>query len=164
MSTLARQDQTTRYPHAQWVALAIIMAAAFIVRLYALGRLPSVVFHDECDNLFNVYQILNGKGPGFFGLDWKPQPAASVYLLSWSMRLGMSIVTLRFPAALFSVAALLPFYMLIRKVVVIPVALLASALLATDIWYLPLLPRWLGKHRDMSLPPGWGAVYARCRT
>jgi hypothetical protein len=69
-----------------------------------LERIPAVVFHDECDNLVNVYQILNGRGPGFFGFDWKPQPAASVYLLSLSMRLGMSVVMLRLPAALFSVA------------------------------------------------------------
>lgn len=136
MSTKSSQDQAMGRPYAEWLALATIMAAAFIVRLYALQRIPTVVFHDECDNLFNVYQILNGKGPGFFGFDWKPQPAASVYLLSWSMRLGMSIVTLRLPAALFSVAALLPFYLLIRKAVMVPVALLATGLLATDIWYL----------------------------
>src|SRR5262249_17852888 len=92
--------------------------------------------HDECDNLVNVYQILRGRGPGFFGLDWKPQPAASVYLLSVAMRLGMSIVTLRLPAALLSVAALIPFYMLLRRTVVAPAALLATWLLATDVWYL----------------------------
>src|ERR1035437_9516443 len=120
----------------EWMALAAFMAAALILRLYALQRIPAVVFHDECDNLVNAYQILNGRGPGFFGFDWKPQPAASVYLLSLSMRLGMSILTLRLPAALFSVAALFPFYLLLRQTVVAPAALLAAGLLATDIWYL----------------------------
>lgn len=120
----------------EWMALAALMAAALILRLYALQRIPAVVFHDECDNLVNAYQILNGRGPGFFGFDWKPQPAASVYLLSLSMRLGMSILTLRLPAVLFSIAALFPFYLLLRQTVVAPAALLATGLLATDIWYL----------------------------
>jgi hypothetical protein len=107
-----------------------------MVRLYALGDVPAVVFHDECDNLVNVYRILNGNGPGFFGLDWKPQPAASVYLLAAFMRLGMSVARLRLPAALFSVAALIPFYLVVRRAVAAPAALLATALLATDVWYL----------------------------
>jgi hypothetical protein len=120
----------------EWVALALVLAAALAVRLYAIERVPSVVFHDECDNLVNVYQILNGKGPGFFGFDWKPQPAASVYLQSVSMRLGMSVFALRFPTALLSVLALLPFYFLARRTVAAPAAMLATLLLAGDVWYL----------------------------
>jgi hypothetical protein len=120
----------------EWIGLAAILSAALAIRLYALDRIPAVVFHDECDNLVNVYQILNGKGPGFFGLDWKPQPAASVYLLSLSMRVGMSIWTLRLPAVLFSVAALIPFHLLARRTLGVPAALLTTGLLATDIWYL----------------------------
>jgi hypothetical protein len=123
-------------PRWEWAALAAIMAAGLAVRLYAIERIPEVVFHDECDNLVNVYQILNGKGPGLFGFDWKPQPAASVYVLSLFMRMGNSILTLRLPAALYSLAALIPFYLLLRRVVSAPAALLAATLLAADIWYL----------------------------
>lgn len=120
----------------EWWALAAILLAALAVRLYAITRIPSVVIHDECDNLVNVYQILNGRGPGFFGFDWKPQPAASVYVLSLAMRMGMSVFTLRLPAVLYSVGALIPFFLLARRVLAPPVALLATLLLATDIWYL----------------------------
>lgn len=123
-------------PRWEWAALGAIIAAGLAVRLYAIERIPEVVFHDECDNLVNVYQILNGKGPGLFGFDWKPQPAASVYVLSLFMRLGNSILTLRLPAALYSLAALIPFYVLLRRAVSAPAALLTVALLAGDIWYL----------------------------
>lgn len=120
----------------EWLALGAILAVALVLRLYGLGRVPPVVFHDECDNLVNVYQILNGRGPGFFGLDWKPQPAAGVYLQSLFVRLDMSVFALRLPTALFSVAALVPFYVLLRREVAAAPALLATTLLATDRWYL----------------------------
>ena len=125
-------------PIARWecVILAGVTAAALFLRLYALDRIPSVVFHDECDNLVNVYQILHGRGPGFFGIDWKPQPAASIYIVSLAVRGAMSVFSLRAVTALFSVAALVPYYLLLRRAVSTPAALLASWLLATDIWYL----------------------------
>lgn len=116
--------------------MAGVAAAALLLRLYALDRIPAVVFHDECDNLVNVYQILHGRGPGFFGIDWKPQPAASIYIVSLAVRAGMSVFSLRAVTALFSVAALVPYYLLLRRAVSAPAALLASWLLATDIWYL----------------------------
>ncbi len=116
--------------------LGVLLVVALSVRLYAIDRIPAVVFHDECDDLVNAYQILNGRGPGFFGLDWKPQPAASVYLLSWLMRLHASVFSLRLPAAIGSVAALIPFYFWLRRAVAAPAALLAAGLLACDVWYL----------------------------
>jgi len=120
----------------EWAALGAVAVAALVVRLYAIDRIPAVVVHDECDNLVNVYQILHGKGPGFFGLDWKPQPAASVHLFSIATRASRSLFSLRLVPALLSVVALLPFYLLLRQAVRAPAALLAAWLLAADIWYL----------------------------
>lgn len=120
----------------EWVVLGAVMLAALALRVVASDRIPAVVFHDECDNLVNAHQILNGRGPGFFGLDWKPQPAAGVHLLALFLRAGATIAALRLPAALFGVAALVPFYACVRRVVAVPVALLATVLLASDIWYL----------------------------
>ncbi len=125
-----------KLPRWEWAALGGLLFAALMIRLYALQRVPEVVFHDECDNLVNVYQIMNGRGPGFFGFDWKPQPAASIYILTAFMRMGMSVLTLRLPAALYSVLALIPFYVLMRRAVAMPAAFSATALLATDLWYL----------------------------
>ena len=129
-------EVVTPVPRWEWAALAGVMAVAMAVRLYAIERIPEVVFHDECDNLVNVYQILNGRGPGLFGLDWKPQPAMSIHVLTLFMRMGMSILTLRLPAAVYSTVALIPFYALLRRALSVPVALLTALLLATDIWYL----------------------------
>jgi hypothetical protein len=70
-----------------------------------------------------------------------------VYLLSAFMRAGMSLFALRLPAALLSVAALIPFYLLARRVVAAVPALLTTWLLATDVWYL---------HFSRS---GWDNVY-----
>ena len=53
-----------------------------------------------------------------------------------SLTWGMSILTLRGPAGLFSVAALMPFYLLLRRALAAPAALLTTWLLATNIWYL----------------------------
>ena len=120
----------------EWGALAGVVTAALLLRLYALDRIPAVVIHDECDNLVNIYQILHGRGPGFFGIDWKPQPAASIYVVSLAVRSGMSMFSMRIVTALFSVAALVPFYLLLRRAIQAPAALLTTGLLATDIWYL----------------------------
>jgi hypothetical protein len=120
----------------EWALLAALMSGALALRLYGLGRIPPVVIHDECDNLVNVYQILNHRGPGFFGLDWKPQPAANVHVLALFMRASDSLVALRLPAALYSVAALVPFYLLARPLLCAPAALAATLLLASDVWYL----------------------------
>jgi hypothetical protein len=140
---LGGSDTSTSSPFApgdvrrwEWIALGALLLAALGLRLFALDRIPSVVIHDECDNLVNAFQILHGKGPAFFGLDWKPQPAASVHLQSVFLGADRSLFALRLPAALFSVVALIPFYALLRKAAAPPAALLASALLATDIWYL----------------------------
>ena len=147
MKVLNRPNAASPIARWEWGALAALMLAALVPRLFALGRLPAVFFHDECDNLVNVYQILNGNGPGVFGLDWKPQPALSIYLLSVFMRADMSVFALRLPAALFSVAALLPVYLLARRAVGAVAALLTTWLLATDVWYL---------HFSRS---GWDNVY-----
>ncbi|HVN85331.1 MAG TPA: glycosyltransferase [Candidatus Binatia bacterium] len=120
----------------EWRALAALLLIALALRVYRIDRIPAVVIHDECDNLFNVYQILQGKGPGFFGVDWKPQPAASIYVLSWFMWVSNSVTALRLPTVMVSVAALVPFFLLLRTVVAVPVALLTTGLLAADTWYL----------------------------
>jgi hypothetical protein len=120
----------------EWIALVGLLLAALLLRLYALGSVPPVVIHDEGDNLVNVYQILAGRGPGFFGLDWKPMPAAGVYLQSLFVGQSMSVFALRLPTALFSTAALIPFFLLLRREVSAVPAWLTTMLLATDTWYL----------------------------
>ena len=62
-------------------ALLAIMGLGTVLRLVSLTDVPPNVSPDEADNLQVVYHILAGTGPGFFGLDWKPSPAFSTYMI-----------------------------------------------------------------------------------
>lgn len=123
-----------RRPWWEWVALSTLLLLALGFRLWAVDRIPSVLVGAEYDNLSNVEQILNGRGPGFFGLDRKLEPAAGVHLLSLAMRLEPSVFAVRWPAAVLGAAGLIPFYLLLRRAVAAPAALLAAGLLAADPW------------------------------
>jgi len=118
-------------------ALVVIMAAALAIRLWALGSVPQLFFHDECDNTVNAIEILQGKGSGFFGLDWKPQPALGVHQIALSLKLfGPSVTAIRLPSAVLSVVALLPFFLVARRVTGPVPALLSALLLACNLGYL----------------------------
>ncbi|PZS00870.1 MAG: hypothetical protein DLM69_05820, partial [Candidatus Chloroheliales bacterium] len=94
---------------------------------------------DESDNTEDALRIIHGMPPdnGFFGFDWKPQPAFSAYLLSLFLRIfGVSIFAARLPSALISTVALIPFYFLLRRQFSVIAALLGTFLLATNLWYL----------------------------
>lgn len=122
---------------AELLALGGILLYALVVRLAWLETVPPNVTADEADNLQWVYRIIAGKGPGPFGLDWKPLPAFGTYVLAGSMSLfGWSIPAMRLPSVILSTAALVPFFLLARRVAGPRAALLAAALLATNAWYL----------------------------
>lgn len=115
----------------------LILAFALVLRLINLQETPPNVTADEADNLQVAYHILAGNGPGFFGLDWKPAPAFSTYLIAGSMSIfGESIVALRLPSVLFSVAAIAGFYIVARQVISSRAALAAMFLMATSLWFL----------------------------
>ena len=119
--------------------LAAIVFFALAIRLFNLGSFPDTFSADESDNTEDALRIIHGMPPqnGFFGFDWKPQPAFSVYLLSFFLRLlGPSMFAARLPSALISVAALIPFYFLLRRQFSLVAALLGTFLLATNLWYL----------------------------
>jgi 4-amino-4-deoxy-L-arabinose transferase-like glycosyltransferase len=123
----------------EWLLLSAVLLAAFAVRLYRLGSFPDTVLADEADNVQDAVRILHGVGPenGIFGLDWTPQPAVSVYKeAAFIALLGFNIAALRLPSALFSTLALLPFYLLLRRQFSMTASLLATVLLATNVWYL----------------------------
>jgi len=113
------------------------MLVALAIRLWALGSVPTVFFHDECDNTVNAIGILEGQGPGLFGLDWKPQPALAVHLIAGSLKvLGPSLAVVRLPTAVLTVLALIPFYLLARRVAGTFAAVLAALLFAGNVGYL----------------------------
>ena len=118
--------------------LAAIVALALFIRLFSLTDIPPNLVGDEADNLLIVYRIMADIGPGFFELDWKPQPAFSMYMMGWFMGLfGETIVGMRLPSVVLSAVSILVFYAVARQHGVgRPASLGATFLLATGVWYL----------------------------
>lgn len=126
-----------RYFTATGLIFVLILVVALVLRLTNLQDTPPNVTSDEADNLQVVYHILAGNGPGFFGLDWKPAPAFNTYLIAGSLSIfGESIVALRLPSALLSVAAIAVLYIVARQTMSRGAALAAMFLMATGLWFL----------------------------
>ena len=120
------------------VTLVAITAFALFIRLFSLTDIPPNLVPDEADNLITVYRIMADIGPGFFELDWKPQPAFSAYMMGWFMGFfGETIVGMRMASVVLSTASILVFYAVVRQQGVgRPASLGAMFLLATGVWYL----------------------------
>ncbi len=104
-----------------------------------LGTFPDTLNPDEADFTQDALRILNGapRENGLFGFDWTPEPALSIYQMAAVIRVaGVSIAAARLTSVLFSVAAFIPFYLLARRQARPWVALLATLLLATNLWFL----------------------------
>lgn len=118
-------------------ALWVLFGLALALRLAFLETIPGNVTADELDFAGNALSIISGHGPSFFGLDWTPQPALSVHLISWSWRLfGMTIFAERLVSALLAAIGVFPFYALARRAVAAPAALAATLLFASSWWFL----------------------------
>ena len=123
--------------HRLLLSLLLLSAFALTIRLVSLSTVPPNVSSDEADNLRVVYRILVGKGPGFFGLDWKPAPAFSVYVISLFMRIfGFSIVGMRMASVVLSVGAVILFYLFARRDLSDFASLAGALLLSSGLWYL----------------------------
>ncbi len=119
------------------IPLLLTMVAALAVRLVFLDQVPTNVMPDEADNMVDVYHILAGTGPGLIGLDWTQLPALNVHLMALLVRVfGLSVVGMRMAVVITSTLALLPFYLLARRVVEPIPALLSTLMFATSLWYL----------------------------
>jgi 4-amino-4-deoxy-L-arabinose transferase-like glycosyltransferase len=141
ISTREERDSMSRLASRRWETLfvSLVLIAAFVIRVYELGSFPDTVLADEADNAQDSVRILHGLVPqnGFFGLDWTAQPAFSAYKeAAFIAVLGFNIFAMRLSSALLSTLALLPFYLLLRRQFSIIASMLATVLLATDVWYL----------------------------
>jgi hypothetical protein len=130
-------DQPMKAPHWLGPLLAAIFVLALVLRTVWLDHVPTNITADEADNLRDLFSVQEKGKPDFFGLDWKPSPAFSIYLFHvFAVAAGDEVVGMRFSSALLSALALVPFFALARRVVAIPVALAGTVLLATNAWYL----------------------------
>jgi 4-amino-4-deoxy-L-arabinose transferase-like glycosyltransferase len=128
-----------RFSRRDLFVLVLILAGALLLRLFNLENFPDNFNPDEADNFQDAMQILYGapKENGFFGFDWKPQPAFSVYMLStFVSALGATVTAMRLPSAIISCLALVPFYLLLRRQFSTIATALATTLLAANLWYL----------------------------
>lgn len=137
----------TDHPHwalpawlpAERLGLLLILLLSLGMRLYALGAIPEIINPDEAENTIDAIGILLGHAPpgALFGLDWKPQPAFSIYLLSLFYQVfGISPFVMRLPSALLSTLALIPFYILLRRHSSAIAALASTMLLSSQLAYL----------------------------
>jgi len=123
--------------HLVAAALLAIAGVALVLRLASLTNVPTNVTADEADNLQVVYHILEGHGPSFFGLDWKPAPAFSTYLIAGFMRLfGMDIAGMRMSSVLLGSLTTVALYFLARQHISRLASLASAFLLATALWHL----------------------------
>ena len=88
------------------LALGLTLAAAFLIRLWALGSVPAALHPDEVAGYAGVLDELTGRAPvrAFFDYRIMYLPLYGVSQLLSSLFLGNSATGLRFPAVLFGVA------------------------------------------------------------
>ena len=136
-ASIAPSLQLPRFMTPTAAALVLILATAAILRLVSLTDVPPNVTADEADNLQVVYHILADQGPGFFGLDWKPAPAFSTYVMAAFMRVfGETIVGMRMASVVLSLLSLAVFYLVARESLSRLASLSSTFLLGTGLWYL----------------------------
>jgi 4-amino-4-deoxy-L-arabinose transferase-like glycosyltransferase len=129
----------SRWLRVEWVLLAALVVAALALRLYRLDTFPDTLNPDEADNAQDALRVIFGSpNPGgFFSLDWKPQPAYSIYLIALSLHLlEPGVLAVRLPSALIGALGLIPFYALCRRQLTAPAAYGATILLGTNLWLL----------------------------
>ena len=121
----------------QVIGLTAVMAVALAIRIAHLDTIPANVTADENDFAKNVYHILAGTGPGLFGFDWTPSPILPIYLMAGTMKVfGVGILGMRMYPVLLSMGALVAFFFLARERLSYLASLLATLLLASNLWFL----------------------------
>jgi 4-amino-4-deoxy-L-arabinose transferase-like glycosyltransferase len=109
-----------------------ILIVSGVMRLWALGTIPSHLNGDEASVGMDVQRILNGEIRDPFGLMWGPLPSLSGFVIAgFYQLLGQSVFALRLPGALAGTLSVVALYVLARGFVRREVALGAALLLAT---------------------------------
>jgi 4-amino-4-deoxy-L-arabinose transferase-like glycosyltransferase len=113
------------------VAVGILLLGG-VLRLWALGDIPTHLNGDEGSVGMDVQRILTGEIRDPFGLMWGPLPSLSGFVIAWFYQtFGQGIFGLRLPGALAGTLAVGALYVLARGFVRREVALGAALLLAT---------------------------------
>lgn len=128
----------------EWVALALILSAAFVLRgTGALGRLdeiPPGLTHDEAGHGHDAIAILHGARPIYETVGYGREPLYD-YVVAGMMTLGDAVGAsrvgvLRFSSVPFSLLTLLATFAWVRLAFDRPTALAATAFQAASFWSL----------------------------
>jgi hypothetical protein len=119
------------------VLIASLLVAGAALCLYRLDRIPPRVSSDEYTTVVEAFEILHGKGPPLFGLDWKPMPALTTHATALLMRIvGPSLAGMRLLSVLLGLTAAVLLYGLLRHHCSAVAAWAAALLLLSNPWFL----------------------------
>jgi hypothetical protein len=115
-----------------WVAAALILVYAALIRLVALDRYPFVLSGDEGAQLMSAVMVAEGALKNPFGTGWFSVPTLFFYLQYWSlMFFGDSVGGGRVMTALVGTLSVLFTFLLVKRLHGWPTALVATSLLAS---------------------------------
>lgn len=121
----------------RWEAalVLLVLALATFGRMYALKSIPYGIEGDEAKWTAEVVSLGIRGEPDLFGMYHRDALPTSFYMQTLFHKiLGPSIITARFEVAFFSVLATLIFYLFLRQITTVPLALLAAWFLSASIF------------------------------
>jgi 4-amino-4-deoxy-L-arabinose transferase-like glycosyltransferase len=141
MNSVERRASTAAW---QWVALAVIVTAAFALRVYRLGDAPAGLFCDEAANGYNAWSLLHtgrdehGKlFPLFVWSFFAFKYPLDIYpTMIWVGLFGLTEFATRFQAALYGTGTVLVTFFIGRRLFTPVAGLAAAATLAVMPWHI----------------------------
>jgi len=120
------------------LVLAGVGVLAFLLRAYAVGRIPYSLGGDEATQGLGALAFLEGTQTDMFAIsDWFFYPSFGYFSISWSLLLfGRTVAGLRMLAALVGTASVLLTYLLVRRMAGRTVASVAALFLAAQHYHL----------------------------
>jgi 4-amino-4-deoxy-L-arabinose transferase-like glycosyltransferase len=130
-------------PRRYWIVLAVILAAAFGLRVYELGNYPAGLFCDEAAEGYNAYTLLHsgqdehGKTLplfiwSFFAFKY---PLYTYPTVPWVALFGLTEFATRFQAALYGTGTVAVAFLIGRQLFHPVAGLAAAAVLAVMPWH-----------------------------
>jgi 4-amino-4-deoxy-L-arabinose transferase-like glycosyltransferase len=123
----------TRQRRELWALVAVLLAAAAL-RLVALGDAPPGPGYDELQNARLAERVLAGQWAIYFPENHGQEPLYPTLEALAVRALGWSVFSIRLPAALLGVLAVLALYLAGRRLAGPRTALLAAAFYAVSFW------------------------------
>lgn len=120
--------------------LGLILVLSLILRIWKLDNVPAVVNGDEAGSILHPIQIILGKTGGIFSFTHDGSISYIAFLIKaiFLLALGLehSLLSARLVTCFFSLGALVPFFLLLRRKVGSPIALMLTFALSGNYWFL----------------------------